>query len=181
MDRETTDRWYAVCCKPRQETIAEVNLDSERLMPGDAIVVLEDCDRTTWTKVLKDYGQILYQFGLGAAALRVLQSSAVLSVRAQRQYRTALCGCPSTLTKQNTPSTYPSASKGYPGASALAPGGESSEPIRSSTSLPLYPAQTRSQLLPKPQARPIVSSTESSAIQLSSTTTFRLYMEHTYG
>ena len=26
MDRETTDRWYAVCCKPRQETIAEVNL-----------------------------------------------------------------------------------------------------------------------------------------------------------
>ena len=26
MERDTADRWYAVCCKPRQETIAEVNL-----------------------------------------------------------------------------------------------------------------------------------------------------------
>ena len=26
MERDTTDRWYAVCCKPRQEAIAEVNL-----------------------------------------------------------------------------------------------------------------------------------------------------------
>jgi len=26
MEREATDRWYAVCCKPRQERIAEVNL-----------------------------------------------------------------------------------------------------------------------------------------------------------
>lgn len=26
MERDTTNRWYAVCCKPRQEIIAEVNL-----------------------------------------------------------------------------------------------------------------------------------------------------------
>ena len=49
------------------------SFDSGKLMPGDTIVVPEDVDRTTWTKVLKDYGQILYQFGLGAAALKVLQ------------------------------------------------------------------------------------------------------------
>ena len=49
------------------------SFDSERLMPGDAIVVPEDFDRSTWTKTLKDFGQILYQFGLGAAALKVLK------------------------------------------------------------------------------------------------------------
>jgi len=46
---------------------------SERLMPGDTIVVPEDFQRTTWTKALTDWGQILYQFGLGAAAIHVLQ------------------------------------------------------------------------------------------------------------
>ncbi|MSP96795.1 MAG: sugar ABC transporter substrate-binding protein, partial [Betaproteobacteria bacterium] len=50
------------------------SFDGERLMPGDTIVVPEDFERTTWTKVLKDYGQILYQFGLGAAALKVLKN-----------------------------------------------------------------------------------------------------------
>jgi len=50
------------------------SFDSERLMPGDTIVVPEDFDRTTWTKTLKDWGQILYQFGLGAAAIRVLKN-----------------------------------------------------------------------------------------------------------
>ena len=49
------------------------SFDSGKLMPGDTIVVPEEVDRTTWTKVLKDWGQILYQFGLGAAALKVLQ------------------------------------------------------------------------------------------------------------
>jgi len=50
------------------------SFDSERLMPGDAIVVPEDFDRVTWTKTLKDWGQILYQFGLGAAAIKVLKN-----------------------------------------------------------------------------------------------------------
>ena len=49
------------------------SFDSERVMPGDTIVVPEDFERTTWTKVLKDYGTILYQFGLGAAAIKVLK------------------------------------------------------------------------------------------------------------
>ena len=49
------------------------SFDGERLMPGDTIVVPEDFERTTWTKVLKDWGQILYQLGLGAAAIKVLQ------------------------------------------------------------------------------------------------------------
>lgn len=49
-------------------------LNSEQLMPGDTIVVPEDFERLTWTKVLKDYGQILYQFGLGAAAIKVLKN-----------------------------------------------------------------------------------------------------------
>ncbi|MEI7681293.1 MAG: SLBB domain-containing protein [Betaproteobacteria bacterium] len=49
-------------------------LDGALPMPGDTIVVPEDFERVTWTKVLKDYGQILYQFGLGAAAIQVLKN-----------------------------------------------------------------------------------------------------------
>ena len=43
-----------------------------RSMPGDAIVVPEDFTRTSWVRDLKDWTAILYQFGLGAAALKVL-------------------------------------------------------------------------------------------------------------
>jgi len=42
-------------------------------MPGDTIVVPEDYERTTWTKDLKDWGQIFYQFALGVAAIKVLR------------------------------------------------------------------------------------------------------------
>ncbi len=41
-------------------------------LPGDSIVVPEDLQRTTLTKDLKDWTQIFYQFGLGAAALKVI-------------------------------------------------------------------------------------------------------------
>jgi protein involved in polysaccharide export with SLBB domain len=47
-------------------------LSAVRLQPGDAIVVPEDLYRTTFTKDLKDWTQIFYQFGLGAAALKVI-------------------------------------------------------------------------------------------------------------
>lgn len=57
----------------RQGGFLSTSLNSVRPMPGDAIVVPEDFTRTTWTKDLKDWTQILYQFGLGAAALKVLK------------------------------------------------------------------------------------------------------------
>jgi protein involved in polysaccharide export with SLBB domain len=50
------------------------SLDSFHPMPGDAIVVPEDLTRTTLTKDLKDWTQIFYQFGLGAAALQVIRN-----------------------------------------------------------------------------------------------------------
>ena len=50
------------------------SLNGARLMPGDAIVVPEDLTRTTWMKDLKDFTQIFYQFGLGAAAIKVLRN-----------------------------------------------------------------------------------------------------------
>ena len=43
------------------------------VVPGDTIVVPEDYDRTSFTKNLKDWTQILYQFGLGAAAIKILR------------------------------------------------------------------------------------------------------------
>ncbi len=50
------------------------SLSGLRPMPGDAIVVPEDLTRTTWTKDLKDWTQIFYQFGLGAAALTIIKN-----------------------------------------------------------------------------------------------------------
>lgn len=49
------------------------SLAGVRPMPGDALVVPEDFERTSFTKVLKDWSQILYQLGLGAAAIKVLR------------------------------------------------------------------------------------------------------------
>jgi len=48
------------------------SLNHVRVMPGDTIIVPEDFQRTTWTKDLRDWTQIFYQFGLGAAALKVI-------------------------------------------------------------------------------------------------------------
>jgi protein involved in polysaccharide export with SLBB domain len=49
------------------------SMASTRIKPGDAIVVPEETERTTWVKSLKDWTQILYQFGLGAAALKTIK------------------------------------------------------------------------------------------------------------
>ncbi|SMF10768.1 SLBB domain-containing protein [Pseudogulbenkiania subflava] len=50
-----------------------VGLGSERMNPGDAIVVPEKIERTSFTQELKEWTSILYQFGLGAAGLKVLK------------------------------------------------------------------------------------------------------------
>lgn len=47
--------------------------DTLALSPGDAIVVPEQFDKTTFTKSFKDWTQIFYQFGLGVAGLKVLR------------------------------------------------------------------------------------------------------------
>ncbi|MBE0627417.1 MAG: SLBB domain-containing protein [Burkholderiales bacterium] len=58
----------------RQSGWGMSSFDGERIMPGDTIVVPEDFARISWTKTLKDWGTIFYQFGLGAAAIKVLQN-----------------------------------------------------------------------------------------------------------
>jgi protein involved in polysaccharide export with SLBB domain len=47
--------------------------EDERLTPGDAIIVPEDLEKWRFTKALKDWTQILYQFALGVAGLKVLR------------------------------------------------------------------------------------------------------------
>jgi polysaccharide export outer membrane protein len=44
-----------------------------RLMPGDTIVVPEDLEKFSFTKELKEWAQIFYQFALGAAAVKILR------------------------------------------------------------------------------------------------------------
>jgi polysaccharide export outer membrane protein len=54
------------------------NLESQLVQPGDAIVVPTQLDFETWGRALvrnlKDFGQIFYQFGLGAAAIQTLRN-----------------------------------------------------------------------------------------------------------
>src|SRR6266508_4525275 len=57
----------------RQEGFFTASLERAHLMPGDSIVVPEELDRTTVTRALKDISQIFYQFGLGAAAVKVIR------------------------------------------------------------------------------------------------------------
>jgi polysaccharide biosynthesis/export protein len=57
----------------RQQSGIFASFDSQRLMPGDSIVVPEELDKTTVMRHLKDLAQIFYQFGLGAAAIKVLR------------------------------------------------------------------------------------------------------------
>ncbi len=44
-----------------------------RLMPGDTLVVPERMEQTSIMRELKDWAQILYQIGLGAAAIKLLR------------------------------------------------------------------------------------------------------------
>lgn len=46
---------------------------SQVLNPGDTVVVPERISRNTWTQSFKEWTAILYQFGLGAAGLKVLK------------------------------------------------------------------------------------------------------------
>jgi len=54
------------------------SLQSQPIQPGDAIVVPTQLDFETWGRALvrnlKDFGQIFYQFGLGAAAIHTLRN-----------------------------------------------------------------------------------------------------------
>jgi polysaccharide export outer membrane protein len=56
----------------RPDGSVSTHRDDLELVPGDAIVVPERIDRESTVRALKDWTQILYQFGLGAAGLRIL-------------------------------------------------------------------------------------------------------------
>jgi polysaccharide biosynthesis/export protein len=57
----------------RQGGFLSTSISGQKVMPGDAIVVPEDFERTAWLRDLKDWTQVFYQFGLGAAALKVIR------------------------------------------------------------------------------------------------------------
>ncbi len=50
-----------------------VGLGGTLINPGDTIVVPEKLDRSNWKQSLKEWTTIFYQFGLGAAGLKVLR------------------------------------------------------------------------------------------------------------
>lgn len=48
-------------------------LGNDKINPGDTIVIPEEIPHTSWTQSLKEWTSIFYQFGLGAAGLKVLK------------------------------------------------------------------------------------------------------------
>ena len=48
------------------------SFSGERMYPGDSIIVPEDLEKLSWTKEIKDWTQIFYQFALGVVGLKVL-------------------------------------------------------------------------------------------------------------
>jgi protein involved in polysaccharide export with SLBB domain len=48
------------------------SISSLDALPGDTVFVPEDLERVTWWQATKEFTAILYQFGLGAAALKFL-------------------------------------------------------------------------------------------------------------
>lgn len=49
-------------------------LDGMTALPGDTVFVPEEMNKTTFMQEAKDWTQILYQFGLGAAALKTIKN-----------------------------------------------------------------------------------------------------------
>lgn len=49
------------------------SFEGERLMPGDTLVVPENLEKFRFTKELRDWSQVFYQFALGVAGLKVLK------------------------------------------------------------------------------------------------------------
>ncbi|AXE29395.1 sugar ABC transporter substrate-binding protein [Chromobacterium phragmitis] len=49
------------------------SVNGKKVNPGDSIVVPEELSKGSWTQSLKEWTSILYQFGLGAAGLKVLK------------------------------------------------------------------------------------------------------------
>ena len=58
----------------RQSGFVFSRFERERMMPGDTLVVPEEVDRYRWTRDLRDWSQIMYQFALGVAGLKILRN-----------------------------------------------------------------------------------------------------------
>jgi protein involved in polysaccharide export with SLBB domain len=52
-----------------------LNGASSEINPGDTIVVPEDVQSSSWTRIFRDWSQIFYQLGLGGAAIKILRST----------------------------------------------------------------------------------------------------------
>jgi hypothetical protein len=50
------------------------NLTTMAAIPGDTVFVPEELNKTTFIQEAKDWTQILYQFGIGAAALKTIKN-----------------------------------------------------------------------------------------------------------
>lgn len=54
--------------------LSSTNFSNVTALPGDTLFVPEELNKTTFVQEAKDWTQILYQFGLGAAALKTIKN-----------------------------------------------------------------------------------------------------------
>jgi protein involved in polysaccharide export with SLBB domain len=62
--RQTSSGWFG----------SGSNMENLAALPGDTVFVPEELNKTTFMQEAKDWTQILYQFGLGAAALKTIKN-----------------------------------------------------------------------------------------------------------
>jgi protein involved in polysaccharide export with SLBB domain len=63
-----------VSSRQRSGWLSGGSLDGVPAVPGDTVFVPEDLNKTTFVQAAKEWTQILYQFGLGAAALTAIRN-----------------------------------------------------------------------------------------------------------
>ncbi len=73
--RRESARSGALVIRPDGTLISASDLSRDGLVPGDTVWVEEKTNRVSWTRRIKDIAQIVYQFGLGLAGIRVVQGN----------------------------------------------------------------------------------------------------------
>jgi protein involved in polysaccharide export with SLBB domain len=71
--RSTARSTSAIVIRPDGTLVSDEQMESGGIAPGDTIWVEENTESVSWTRRLKDISQIIYQFGMGIAGIRIVK------------------------------------------------------------------------------------------------------------
>lgn len=71
--RNTARSTSAIVIRPDGTLVSDEQMEAGGIAPGDTIWVEENTESVSWTRRLKDISQIIYQFGMGIAGIRIVK------------------------------------------------------------------------------------------------------------